>query len=114
MLLRLSRFRCVFVAVLSLWFADVQRKRAWTTPFVAYGVNALLVFVGSSLLAQTLIRIRVSRAGETTSLQSWIYQTLFAPLGPPEATSFLYALVWISGWFLVLWALYRRNIIWKV
>lgn len=96
------------------WVADVQKQQWWTPPFVAYGVNALLVFVGSSLLAQTLIRIRVSRAGEPTSLQSWIYQTLFAPLGPPEATSFLYALVWIGGWFLVLWALYKRNLIWKV
>ena len=96
------------------WFADVQQKQGWTPPFVAYGVNALLVFVGSSLLAQTLIRIRVPRAGEMTSLQSWIYQTMFAPLGPPEATSLLYALVWIGGWFLVLWVLYKRNIIWKV
>jgi len=96
------------------WFADVRKQRGWTPPFVAYGVNALLVFVGSSLLAQTLIRIRVPRAGETTSLQSWIYQTVFAPIGPPEFSSLLYALVWIGGWFLVLWALYKRNIIWKV
>lgn len=96
------------------WVADVRKIQGWTPPFIAYGVNALLVFVGSSLLAQTLVLIRVPRADETTSLQSWIYQTVFAPLGPPEFSSLLYALVWIGGWFLVLWALYRRNIIWKV
>ncbi|MEO0558169.1 MAG: DUF5009 domain-containing protein [Bacteroidota bacterium] len=96
------------------WVADVRKQRGWTPPFVAYGVNALLVFVGSSLLAQTLIRIRVPHSGGTTSLQSWIYQTVFAPLGPPELTSLLYALVWIGGWFLLLWVLYKRNIIWKV
>ncbi|MEM0964325.1 MAG: heparan-alpha-glucosaminide N-acetyltransferase domain-containing protein, partial [Bacteroidota bacterium] len=35
------------------WAADVRRWRGCTQPFVVYGVNALLVFVGSSLLAQT-------------------------------------------------------------
>ncbi len=96
------------------WFADVRGQRGWTRPFVIYGVNALLVFAGSSLLAQTLARIQVAGGEGTTSLQSWIYQTLFAPLAPPEMASLLYALVWVSGWFLVLRALYQRGIVWKV
>ncbi len=96
------------------WVADVRRQRGWTRPFVVYGVNALLVFVGSSLLAQTLGRIHVAGPDGPTSLQSWIYQTVFAPVGPPELSSLLYALVWVGGWFLVLRALYVRGIIWKV
>lgn len=92
------------------WAADVRGWRGWTRPFVAYGVNALLVFVGSSLLAQTLVRIRV---GET-SLQAWLFQTVFAPLGPPRFASLLYALVWIGGWYLVLRALHKRGMVWKV
>ena len=96
------------------WAADVRGWRGWTTPFVAYGVNALLVFVGSSLLAQTLARIQVAGPDGPRSLQSWIYGTVFAPLGPPEVASLLYALVWIGGWYLVLRALHQRNIIWKV
>ena len=96
------------------WAADVRGWRGWTTPFVAYGVNALLVFVGSSLLAQTLGRIQVVGTDGPRSLQSWIYGTVFAPLGPPEVASLLYALVWIGGWYLVLRALHQRNIIWKV
>ncbi len=92
------------------WAADVQGWRGWTKPFVVYGVNALLVFVGSSLLAQTLARIHV---GET-SLQAWLFETVFAPLGPPRFASLLFALVWIGGWYLVLRALYTRGIIWKV
>ena len=93
------------------WAVDVRGWRGWTRPFVAYGVNALLVFVGSSLLAQTLVRIRVR---DDVALQSWLFQTLFAPLGPPRFASLLYALVWIGGWYLVLRALYRRGIVWKV
>lgn len=92
------------------WAADVRGWRGWTRPFVVYGVNALLVFVGSSLLAQTLARISVGEG----SLQAWIFQAVFAPLGPPEVASLLYALVWIGGWYLVLLALFRRGIVWKV
>ncbi|WP_412069700.1 acyltransferase family protein [Rubrivirga sp. IMCC43871] len=96
------------------WAADVRGWRGWTRPFVAYGVNALLVFVGSSLLAQTLVRIRVAGSGGPQSLQSWIYQTVFAPVGPAEVSSLLYALVWVGGWYLVLRALHERGIVWKV
>ena len=92
------------------WVADVQGRRGWPRPFVIYGVNALLVFVGSSVLAQTFARIQVGSG----SLQSWIHRTVFAPLGPPELGSLLFALAWVAGWFLILRVLYNRNIIWKV
>lgn len=96
------------------WAADVHGRRGWTGPFVVYGVNALLVFVGSSLLAQTLVRIQVADPEGPVALQAWIFRTVFSPLGPPEFASLLYALVWIGGWYLVLRALYRRGVIWKV
>ena len=70
--------------------------------------------MGSSLLAQTLYRIRVPAPGGSQPLQAWIYQTVFAPAGPPEVGSLLYALAWVAGWYLVLWVLYRRGIVWKV
>ncbi len=94
--------------------ADVLGRQRWAFPFRVYGVNALLVFVGSALVARTLYLIPVTAGGETVPLQAVIFQTVFAPLAPPVLASLLYALVWVGLWFLVLWALWRRGIVWKV
>lgn len=100
---------------LCYWFADVRGRRRWTQPFVVYGVNALTVFVMSGLLAKTLGLIQVGDgAGGTTSLQGWIFTTLFLPLASPTNASLLYALTWIGAWFLVLLVMYRRGIVVKV
>ena len=95
--------------------ADGLGHQRWTLPFRIYGVNALLVFVGSAVVARTLYTVRLDGPGtEPVVLQAWIFQTVFAPLAPPPLASLLYALVWVSLWFLVLWALWRRGIVWKV
>jgi predicted acyltransferase len=101
---------------LCFWLIDVKGHERWTTPFVVYGVNALTVFVLSGILAKTLLRIQVadpSGAG-TTSLQRWIFESAFLPLAAPIDASLLYAIAWIGMWFLILWGMYRRDIIVKV
>lgn len=101
---------------LCFWLIDVKGRQRWTTPFVVYGVNALTVFVLSGILAKTLFLIKVQDpSGEgTTSLQAWIFQSVFLPLASPINASLLYAITWIVMWFLILWWMYRRNIIVKV
>ncbi|MEM1126848.1 MAG: heparan-alpha-glucosaminide N-acetyltransferase domain-containing protein [Bacteroidota bacterium] len=97
------------------WLTDVRGHRRWAQPFVAYGINAITVFVLSGLLARTLYLIKVPTAdGGTTSLQAWFYQTVLAPLGPPRFTSLLYALLWIGAWYVVLAWMRRRNLVLKV
>lgn len=103
-----------FLAVF-YWTMDLKGYRKWGQPFVEYGVNAITVFVMSGIVAKTLGAIKVAGAdGSPTSLQSWIYQTVFAPLGPPEFSSLLYALTWITLWFLVLHVMYKRGVVIKV
>jgi predicted acyltransferase len=103
---------------LGLFLLASERPRGarWLRPLQIYGVNALLVFVGSALLARTIGRlITVTSAdGKSLSLQQWIYRGVFAPLGDPHLASLLYALVWVSMWFAILWLLWRRGIVWKV
>lgn len=95
----------------AVWVIDVRGSTRWTKPLVVYGVNALLVFVASGLLARTMTLIHV---GADVTLQTWIFATLFAPLGPPKLASLLFALTWIGCWYVVLRALFKRNIIWKI
>ena len=100
---------------LCLWLIDVRGQRGWTQPFVVYGMNALIVFVMSGLLAKTLIYAKVRGAdGDLVSLQSWIFQSVFLPLASPINASLLYALAWIVLWYLVLWWMYRKRIFVKV
>jgi predicted acyltransferase len=108
------------IALLTLsafyWLADVRGHRAWTKPFVIYGVNAITVFVGSGFLGRILLTTDVANpAGSgVVPLQTWIFRTLFLPLATPINASLLYAITWILGWYVVLWLMYRKGIIWKV
>jgi predicted acyltransferase len=100
---------------LCYWFFDMKGHERIAKPFVIYGVNALTVFVMSGLLAKSLILLKVSDgAGGTASLQSVIFHNVFLPLASPINASLLYALTWVTGWFVVLYIMYRRNIIIKV
>jgi predicted acyltransferase len=91
--------------------------KRWAKPFVVYGVNAILVFVGSGFLAKTLLLIKVPQDppdGSRVSLQAFLYQHLYAPWLSPENASLAYALTHVLGWYLVLAWLDRRGLHWKV
>ena len=97
------------------WIADVRGKTKWAKPFVEYGVNAITVYVLSGLFVKTLLTIQVSTGGgESTSLQAWIFNNVFAPLGPDQFASLLYALTWVTGMYLIARVMFKRNLIVKV
>lgn len=96
------------------WIADVRGHGRWTRPFVIYGVNAILVFVASGLVAKTLLRIEIPTASGVTPLPLWLCRTVFGTWLPPHAASLAYALANVSAWFAVLRVLDRRGIHWKV
>jgi hypothetical protein len=51
------------------WVADVKGYRSGLRPFVIYGVNAIVVFVASGLLAKTMALIKLPLDGATVSSQ---------------------------------------------
>ncbi len=95
---------------LCYWFFDIHGHRTYAKPFVIYGLNSITVFVGSGLLAKTLADVKIGGS----SLHSIIYENLFTSWLPPYVASLGYALVWIGGWFVVLWWMYRRGWFLKV
>ncbi len=98
-----------------LWVVEVQRVTRWTRPFVAFGVNPTIAFVGSGVLARIIYSIvKVEYGGERVPLQSAIYQSLFASWLPPLNASLAFALSYVLLFLLVLSVLHRRNIIFKV
>lgn len=100
---------------LSYWLIDVHGYRKGTKVFVVYGVNAITVFFLSGLIPRILSMIKVKLAdGTEVGTQVWIQKTLFAPYFSPVNASLAWAVTFILFWLLILWIMYKRNIIIKV
>jgi predicted acyltransferase len=97
------------------WLIDIKGYKAWTKPFVIFGVNALALFVGSGILAKSLGLIKISVSEEKTiSLQQAIFQNVFLPIASPINASLMYAVTFILFWLFLMWLLYRKRIYIKV
>ncbi len=95
---------------LSAWAIDIKGWQRGTKPAVVFGSNALVVFVGSGILARLLVMIKVTGTeGATISLKSWLYARLFAVWAGPTNGSLLFAVVFILFWLAILWGLYARR-----
>lgn len=92
---------------------DLLSLQKLAIPLQIYGVNALTVFVMSSLVGQLLYKIKVG-SDPGIPLKSWLYQNLFQSWLADENASLAYAIVWVLSWFAVLALMYRKNWIIKV
>jgi predicted acyltransferase len=98
-----------------MWIIDVRGARGWTPPFVIYGLNPMVAFLGSGIMARCIYSIfKVSYDGKMVPLQAAIYQAGYASWLPPHAASFAFALSFVLLWFGILTLLYRRGIVLKV
>ena len=98
-----------------MWLVDVKKIDGWTKPFVIYGMNPILAFVGSGVMARIIYSIiKVDYNGKSVSLQSAIYQAGFASWLEPKNASLAFALAVVLLWYGIVYALYRKQIFLKV
>jgi len=98
-----------------MWLIDYLGVSKWAKPFVIYGTNPLVAFVGSGLMARTIDSlIKVNWTGEKTSLHQATFALFFEPFFPEKFASLLWGLCFVALWLGVLWLLYRKNIILRV
>ena len=97
-----------------VWAFEVRGWKRLAHPLQVYGVNALLVFVGSGLLAKTLRLIVVTHHGKDVTLPKAFFEAALLSWAEPKVASLLFALLWVSGWYAVLALLFRRGFVWKV
>ncbi len=103
------------ILALSYWIIDVNKYNRFTKPFVVYGVNAITVFFLSGLLPRTLNMFKIEMPdGKEVGAQTWLYQTYFTPHFTPINASFAWAIIYILFWYVILWIMYKKNIIIKV
>ncbi|MGK2859116.1 MAG: acyltransferase family protein [Thermoanaerobaculia bacterium] len=97
------------------WLLDIRGARAAAMPWVVFGVNPLLAFVGSGVMARLLTSVvKVEWEGRGVPLQKALYETALASWLPPHAASFAWAAAFVCVWALLLWPLWKRGILWKV
>ena len=98
-----------------VWLIDVKRITGWAKPFVVFGMNPILAFVGSGMMARLMGSIiKVERDGQSVSLQRAIYESAFASWLSPMNASLLFALCFVLLWFAVLGLLYEKKVFLKV
>ena len=89
-----------------MWIIDVHRRDRWTKPFVIYGVNPMLAFVGSGIMARLIYTV--------SPAQRKIYEALYASWLSPVNASLAFAVSFVLLWLAILTFFHRRGIILKV
>ena len=100
---------------LCYWLIDIKGYQRWVKPFVIFGVNAIVLFVGTGVMARLMGLIKIPQPdGSRLSLQAYIYNHVYASWLAPNRASLAFALSFILLWLFFMWLLYRKNIIIKV
>jgi predicted acyltransferase len=98
------------------WLIDVRGWRAWTKPFIPFGINPIVAFVASGFFSRFIYTlVKVPRNGALVSVQSAFYDSMLAPLfADPRDASLLFAVIYVAVFYAVLHLMHRRGIIVKV
>lgn len=98
------------LALLAQWLDRGPRRGAIATGLLAFGRNALFVFVLSGLLPRVLALLRWPEGSEWVSPLPWLYRHVFAAIpGDPRLGSLAYALAVLAALVaLALWMDRRR------
>ncbi len=96
------------------WLIDIKKYQKWAKPFVVFGVNAIVLFVGTGVMARLMGLIKLPWGSTQISLQGWIFQKVFLPWASPINASLAYAIAFILLWLGLMWILYKRKIFIKV
>jgi len=108
-------FACVALAT-CIWLVDVVHVSNWARPFVIYGVNPLVAFVGSGLMARTIDSLwKVTVHGERMSLHQASFDLFFTSWIPSlKFASLLWGLCFVAFWLGILTILHRRKLFLRV
>ena len=100
---------------LCIWVVDRKGWKAWSAPFQWLGMNAIALFVLSTLGTLLLLWIKLEGPdGKKRSLYGTIYRAVFNHFADQRIGSLLFALAYLAAWTAVGGLLYRKRIFIKV
>jgi predicted acyltransferase len=105
---------CVTLATIT-WIIDANGVTWWGGPFVVYGMNPMVAFLGSGMMARAIGSLwRVEYDGAVVPVKNAIYNSAFASWLDPRNASLAFAFSFVLLWYGILWVLWRRRLILKV
>ncbi len=98
-----------------MWLIEELDVTAWTGPFLVYGMNPIVAFVGSGLMARCIYTIFTTEwHGKIVPVQKVIFESVFLPLLPVKDASLLFAATFVMTWFGILSVFHRKRWFLKV
>lgn len=89
-----------------VWLIDGCGWKRWVRPFVIMGMNAIAVYMLSELFDELISNIGTASA---SSVRSWIFHTIFVPLGSAPTSAMLYALAYTALMYAFAYFLYKNK-----
>ena len=94
-----------------MWLIDIHRATGWTKPFVVFGMNPIVAFVGSGVMARLIYTLlKVQWNGRSVPVQQAFHEAVFASWLPPRVASLCFALTFVLFWYAILLVLHRKRI----
>jgi predicted acyltransferase len=98
-----------------MWVIEIGGYTRWAKPLVIYGMNPIVAFVGSGIMARLIYSIiKVPLDGTRVSLVEFIYRQALLPWLSPQAASLAFAMLFVLTWLGILSWMYQRRIFLKV
>jgi predicted acyltransferase len=93
------------------WLVDLRGWRKWATPFLVFGMNAILAYALAAIVSETSIDFEfVGSGGRGQTLHGWLYDKFFIPYASPANASLAFAVFFVVLILVPLYPLYRRKI----
>ncbi len=99
---------------LSNWLIDSQGRKKYTTPIIAFGANAITIFVVSGYLPILLNNIKIGTSQGKVGVTEFLYQKLLTPFLSPETASLASALSYVFLLSFPMMWLYKKKIFIKL
>ncbi|MBK8511991.1 MAG: DUF5009 domain-containing protein [Saprospiraceae bacterium] len=97
-----------------IYIIDIKKMDRWTHHFLYFGMNSMMVFVGSGLVARLMGLITWMHQGTKMTLKGFLYQGLKQSWLDPKVSSLLFALGFLGLFYVLLRWMYNKRIFWKL
>jgi predicted acyltransferase len=97
------------------WIVDVRAWRAWTPPFLVFGMNAILAYALAALVSEISTDFEFLHFhGRETTLHGWIYDKFFVPHFNPVNASLAFAVFFVLVTYALLWPFFRGKVFLRI
>ncbi|MDH5475056.1 MAG: DUF5009 domain-containing protein [Cyclobacteriaceae bacterium] len=93
-----------------IYIIDIKHKDKWIEPFLVFGKNTLFIYVLSIIWVKTYFQFHIG----DQNIYSWLFSTVFQPIGSDKFGSFLFALTHVAGCWVVGYIMDKKKIYIKI